>query len=56
MIVNLLTGAAAFGDAAGDVFTNFENVTGSSFGDNLTGDAGVNVLTGGPQKTSSPRT
>lgn len=45
--IDLLTGQAADGDAAGDVFANFQNVTGSAFGDVLIGDNGPNVLNGG---------
>jgi Ca2+-binding RTX toxin-like protein len=46
--VNLaITGAQSGGDAAGDVLSNFENVTGSAFNDSLIGDAGANVLRGG---------
>jgi Ca2+-binding RTX toxin-like protein len=46
--VNLATtGAQSGGDAAGDVLSNFENVTGSAFNDSLIGDAGANMLTGG---------
>lgn len=44
--VNLTTNAA-FGGAAGDVIKNFENLTGSAFGDTLTGTKGNNVLDGG---------
>jgi VCBS repeat-containing protein len=35
------------GDAAGDVLSNIENVTGSGFGDTLNGTTGVNVISGG---------
>ena len=45
--INLMTGAASGGDAAGDVFSRFQNVTGSSHADTLAGDAGSNVLHGG---------
>ncbi len=34
------------GDAAGDVYNSVENLLGSKFGDTLTGDAGVNGLSG----------
>src|SRR6266567_226395 len=40
-------GAQSGGDAAGDILSNFENITGSAFNDTLIGDAGANVLTGG---------
>ena len=33
-------------DAAGDILTNFENLTGSNFADTLTGDGGANTLKG----------
>jgi hypothetical protein len=45
--VNLNNNTAAGGDAAGDVISNFENVTGSGVGDTLTGSAAANRLTGG---------
>lgn len=35
------------GDAAGDTYTNIQNLTGSYFSDTLVGDAGANILTGG---------
>jgi hypothetical protein len=46
VVVNLSTGAAAGGHAAGDVILGVESVTGSSLGDTLTGTAGVNTLSG----------
>ena len=46
VVINLLTGTGAGGDAAGDTFTNIEDVQGSAFADTLTGDAGVNGLGG----------
>ena len=45
--VNLATGAASGGDAAGDSFRNFRNLSGSSQNDTLIGDANANVLSGG---------
>jgi Ca2+-binding RTX toxin-like protein len=45
--VNLATGVATGGDAAGDTLISMENVTGSAFSDVLTGNAGDNVLKGG---------
>jgi Ca2+-binding RTX toxin-like protein len=44
--VNLMTGAHVGGDAAGDTLTAVENVSGSAFGDSLTGDSGGNRLHG----------
>ncbi|MEP3890878.1 MAG: cadherin-like domain-containing protein [Hellea sp.] len=44
--VNLLTGAASGGDAAGDTYFGIEAVYGSSFGDSLTGNNGANELRG----------
>ena len=44
--VNLLTGAASGGDAEGDTFQEFENLSGSSHNDALTGDAIGNRLLG----------
>jgi len=45
--VNLATGVASGGDAAGDVLSNIENLTGSDFADNLTGDSAANQISGG---------
>ncbi|MGL3609185.1 calcium-binding protein [Rhizobium sp. G187] len=45
--VNLTTATATGGDAAGDVLTNIENLTGSGFDDSLTGNTAANVLFGG---------
>ncbi|QUJ77208.1 choice-of-anchor D domain-containing protein [Sulfitobacter albidus] len=45
--VDLGANTASGGDATGDVISNIENIDGSSFDDDLTGDAGVNVLRGG---------
>ena len=44
--VNLSTGMASGGDAAGDEFVNFENITGSRYADVLTGDNTANRLDG----------
>jgi Ca2+-binding RTX toxin-like protein len=43
--INLATGAASGGEAAGDTFSGIERVTGSSFNDILTGDGVDNMLT-----------
>jgi Ca2+-binding RTX toxin-like protein len=45
--INLDSGYAANGDAEGDIFQGFENVTGSKFSDWIFGDAGANVINGG---------
>jgi Ca2+-binding RTX toxin-like protein len=45
--VNLATGSASGGTAAGDTFLGIENVSGSDFDDVLIGDAGNNHLYGG---------
>lgn len=45
--VNLATGAASGGDAAGDTFSSIENLIGSSNNDTLTGDTSNNVIIGG---------
>jgi Ca2+-binding RTX toxin-like protein len=45
--VNLATGLASGGDAAGDSLFSIENVDGSGFADTLTGDSGSNRLSGG---------
>jgi Ca2+-binding RTX toxin-like protein len=45
--VNLATGVASGGHAAGDTFANIQNLTGGSGEDVLTGDANNNVLMGG---------
>jgi len=45
--IDLLTGRAVGGHATGDIFSNIENVSGSSFADTLTGNASANALSGG---------
>ena len=44
---SLLGGLGTQGDAAGDTYNGIENLTGSAFGDILTGDGNANVITGG---------
>lgn len=44
--IDLATGSATGGDAAGDVLSQIESILGSNFADLLTGDAGGNSLTG----------
>ncbi|KAA0578723.1 calcium-binding protein [Azospirillum sp. Sh1] len=45
--VSLADGTVAGGDAAGDVLSGIENLTGSASDDRLTGDEGANRLRGG---------
>ena len=45
--VDLATGSASGGDAAGDSLTEIENLVGSDHGDSLAGDSGANLLEGG---------
>ncbi|MGB2831422.1 MAG: calcium-binding protein [Methylotenera sp.] len=45
--VSLTNSTLNTGDAAGDTYTNIQNLTGSGFIDNLTGDGSSNVLNGG---------
>ncbi|MFI0849161.1 hypothetical protein [Mesorhizobium sp. IMUNJ 23232] len=45
--INLGTGLASGGEAAGDIFFGIENITGSAFNDVISGDNGRNVLLGG---------
>ena len=47
VIVNLATGEASNGDAAGDVLVSVENIDGSALADTLTGNASANRLAGG---------
>uniref|UniRef100_UPI00345BED6D beta strand repeat-containing protein n=1 Tax=Aquabacterium sp. TaxID=1872578 RepID=UPI00345BED6D len=46
--VSLTSPATNTGDAAGDSFESIENLEGSEFNDELTGDANANVLSGAP--------
>ena len=45
--VNLATGTTIGGDATGDVLTAIQNLTGSNYGDELAGDAGINIISTG---------
>ncbi|MGQ0564129.1 MAG: calcium-binding protein [Gemmobacter sp.] len=45
--VNLLTGATALGEAAGDVISGFENLTGGLGNDTLIGNNAANTILGG---------
>lgn len=47
VVVDLLAGTAAGGNGA-DTLANLENVIGSTYGDDLSGDDGPNRLAGGP--------
>jgi len=44
--VNLSTGTGNWSDATGDVFSNFENISGSNYADHIIGNSSVNKLTG----------
>ena len=44
--INLNTGAASGGDAAGDTLSSIENLTGSAFADAFTGNSDANIFTG----------
>eukprot|EP00439_Symbiodinium_sp_Y106_P090069 s1_g2605.t1 len=44
--VSLDTGTGTVGEAAGDVLTNIENLSGSAHADTLVGDAGANTIWG----------
>ena len=46
VLINLNTGVASGGHATGDTITDFENVIGSAYDDQLRGDGGANSLTG----------
>ena len=46
--VNLADSTVSGGHAEGDILTEIENVIGSDYDDDLTGDSGPNVLDGGP--------
>ena len=45
--VNLNSGTASGGDAAGDTISNIANILGSAHNDTLTGDGNANVIEGG---------
>jgi Ca2+-binding RTX toxin-like protein len=44
--VNLSTHVVSGGDAAGDIFINFQNVSGSAYADTITGDSSANTIYG----------
>jgi Ca2+-binding RTX toxin-like protein len=46
VIVKLNGGVGTGGDALGDTYVNIENVDGSNYADELTGDGGANILRG----------
>lgn len=45
--VNLGARSSLGGDAAGDVLSGIQNLTGSNYGDELTGDTGANIISTG---------
>ena len=47
VMADLLTGASAGGDAAGDTFSSVENLVGSALNDTLLGNGSANTLSGG---------
>jgi Ca2+-binding RTX toxin-like protein len=47
VVASLTTGGGSAGEALGDVFSSIENLTGTSFDDQLTGDGNANTLVGG---------
>lgn len=47
LTVSLANAILNTGEAAGDTYSNIQNITGSRFSDNLTGDGSSNILTGG---------
>ncbi len=50
VVVDLLTGAASGGFAAGDMLSSIENIMGTAFDDVLTGNGEANLLVGGAGK------
>jgi Ca2+-binding RTX toxin-like protein len=44
---SLTSNTGTMGEASGDTFATIENLTGSAFHDNLTGDGNANALIGG---------
>jgi Ca2+-binding RTX toxin-like protein len=52
VIVDISANTASGGDATGDVISNFENLTGSAFGDVLKAAAGSNTILGGAGQDS----
>jgi Domain of unknown function (DUF4394)/Putative Ig domain/RTX calcium-binding nonapeptide repeat (4 copies) len=52
VIVDISNNTASGGDATGDVISNFENLTGSAFGDVLKAAAGSNTILGGAGQDS----
>lgn len=47
VVIRLFAGTAAGGEAVGDVLTSIENVIGTAFNDQISGDTGDNVIEGG---------
>ncbi|MEQ1951534.1 calcium-binding protein [Mesorhizobium sp. CN2-181] len=47
VVASFIVPAGNTGDAAGDTYSSIENLTGSAFGDTLTGNNAINVIVGG---------
>ena len=47
MTLSLLSGSGSAGDATGDSYSSIENVSGSAYNDQLTGNTAANYLSGG---------
>ncbi|CAH0356452.1 calcium-binding protein [Sphingobium sp. CECT 9361] len=47
VVANIASASLNMGDAAGDKYSQIENLTGSSFADTLTGNNSMNILIGG---------
>ncbi|MCX7227742.1 MAG: calcium-binding protein [Burkholderiales bacterium] len=45
--LNIVSGQGGAGDGTGDILSNVENILGSGLADTLSGNTGVNIITGG---------